>query len=59
MAMFRNSLKPLLEAADLAKFAKANPLPEEHIEAMQLALDFIKVSAPKEEMIHNTQTAIK
>jgi hypothetical protein len=59
MAMFRNSLKPLLEAADLAKFAKANPLPEEHIEAMQLALDFIKVSAPKEEMIHNSQTAIK
>jgi hypothetical protein len=59
MAMFRNSLKPLLEAADLAKFAKANPLPEEHIEAMQLALDFVKVSAPKAEMIHNSQTAIK
>jgi hypothetical protein len=59
MAMFRNSLKPLLEAADLAKFAKANPLPEEHIEAMQLALDFVKVSAPKEELTQNSQTAIK
>lgn len=59
MAVFRNSLKPLLEAADLAKFAKANPLPEEHIEAMQLALKFVKVSKPKEESPINSQTPTK
>jgi hypothetical protein len=47
MAQFRKSLKPLLEAADLAKFAKANLSPEEHIEAMHLAKDFITISKPK------------
>lgn len=51
MAVFRKSLKPLLQAADLAKFAKANPLPEEHIEALQLAKDFVRISKPKEETV--------
>lgn len=58
MAVFRSALKPLLEAADLAKFAKANPLPEEHIEAMNLAVNFVKVSEPKVEIINNSQPAI-
>jgi hypothetical protein len=49
MAVFRKSLKPLLQAADLAKFAKANPMPEEHIEALQLARDFVRISKPQEE----------
>lgn len=63
MAMFSKSLKPLLQAADLAKFAKAHPLPEEHIEALDMARDFIRVSKPKEEgtpsLNPNTQTLKK
>lgn len=62
MSLFRSSLKPLLEAADLAKFAKANPLPEEHIEALQLANNFVQVSKPKEEStqhINNPQNPKK
>jgi hypothetical protein len=51
MASFRTALRPLLEASDLAKFAKANPLPEEHVEAMELANNFVKVSKPKEQAI--------
>lgn len=59
MASFRSALKPLLESADLAKFAKANPLPEEHIEAMELANNFVSVSKPKEDLNHNPQTQTK
>lgn len=47
MTFFISSLRPLLHAADLAKFAKANPLPQEHIEALELARNFIRVSKPK------------
>lgn len=47
MALYINDLKPLLFAADLAKFAKANPLPQEHIEALQLAKHFVQTAKPK------------
>lgn len=47
MTFFLQSLRPLLHAADLAKFAKANPLPQEHIEALELARNFVRVSKPK------------
>lgn len=47
MTFFISSLRPLLHAADLAKFAKANPLPQEHIEALELARNFVRVSKPK------------
>lgn len=50
MAVFSKSLRPLLEASDLAKFAKAHPLPEEHIEALDLARNFVKISKPKEQV---------
>ncbi|MFA6150934.1 MAG: hypothetical protein WC716_06430 [Chitinophagaceae bacterium] len=59
MAAFSKSLRPLLEAADLAKFAKANPLPEEHIEALELARNFVQVSKPKEQPVINNTTPVQ
>lgn len=47
MALYIDYLKPLLYAADLAKFAKANPLPQEHIDALELARNFIHTTKPK------------
>lgn len=55
MTKFRSSLKPLLHAADMAKFAKAVPLPEEHIQALELAKEFVHVSKlPETTVIQNT-----
>lgn len=39
-------LRTTLETADLAKFAKAEPLPQEHMDAMELTRQFIKVTKP-------------
>lgn len=36
------NLEELLELADLAKFAKVEPLPDEHMKAMQIAREFVK-----------------
>jgi uncharacterized membrane protein len=44
---FVKSLSQILNTADLAKFAKANPAPEEHIEAIEMAKNFIVISKPK------------
>ena len=41
-----SSLSMILQTADLAKFAKAQPLPEEHVEAMEKAKQFIATSKP-------------
>ena len=41
-----DSLSMILQTADLAKFAKAQPLPEEHVEAMEKAKQFIATSKP-------------
>jgi len=46
----RQELKKILRTADLAKFAKANPLPEEHISCMDAAYEVIKRTKIKEEV---------
>ncbi len=38
----RDQLQKIFETADLAKFAKANPSPEENNSAMDIAFDFIR-----------------
>lgn len=49
MIPFIKSLSSILHTADLAKFAKANPTAEEHIEAIDMAKEFILISKPREE----------
>lgn len=39
-------LETILRTADLAKFAKAQPLPQEHIQSMELAKDLIHKTIP-------------
>ncbi len=39
-------LETILRTADLAKFAKAQPLPQEHIQSMELAKDLITATIP-------------
>jgi hypothetical protein len=41
-----DQLRTTLETADLAKFAKAEPLPQEHMDAMDLTKQFVKVTKP-------------
>jgi hypothetical protein len=41
-----NQLYTILSTADMAKFARAQPLPEEHLSTMQLAKDFITATIP-------------
>jgi hypothetical protein len=41
-------LSTILYTADLAKFAKAQPLPHEHTSAMELAVQFINATNPAE-----------
>lgn len=43
---FRSLLETILRTADLAKFAKAQPLPQEHTETMSLARKLVQDSAP-------------
>ena len=40
-------LSVILHTADLAKFAKAQPLPQEHVEAMDKSREFVQSSRPK------------
>jgi hypothetical protein len=42
-------LKELLQLADLAKFAKMVPLPDENTKAMKLSFDFVAHTKPKKE----------
>ncbi len=43
----RQSLRTIFETADMVKFAKGQPLPEEHLESMELARDVIHESYKK------------
>lgn len=43
----RKLIKPVLQTADLAKFAKAKPLPQEHIDAMENTKAFIIATKPQ------------
>ncbi len=46
----KDQLKEIFETADLAKFAKANPSPEENQKALDVAFDFIReTKGPKHE----------
>lgn len=49
----RQELKKILRTADLAKFAKANPLPEEHIACMEAAYEIVQRTRQKEEVNHD------
>jgi uncharacterized phage-like protein YoqJ len=40
----RSKLKEMLELADLVKFAKENPLPDEQERSMNQAIDFVMES---------------
>ena len=41
-----SALKKILELADLVKFAKYHPLPDENATSMTLALNFVELTAP-------------
>jgi hypothetical protein len=43
---YHDILSDILHTADLAKFAKAQPLPEEHVSAMEKAKQFVATSRP-------------
>jgi len=43
---YHSLLSSILHTADLAKFAKAQPLPQEHVEAMEHAKEFVNTSKP-------------
>lgn len=46
-----SKLKEMLELADLVKFAKENPLPDEHERSMNQAIEFVKESVHTVEVI--------
>lgn len=43
---YQATLSVILHTADLAKFAKAQPLPQEHTDAMEKAREFVQSSRP-------------
>ncbi len=49
-------LESILRTADLAKFAKAQPLPQEHVESMQLARELVVATTPSSSQSTNPTT---
>lgn len=50
-----NKLRQILELADLVKFAKLKPLPEENEKSMEHAVEFVKNTMVKEEQSAQTE----
>jgi hypothetical protein len=50
-------LSNILELADLVKFAKAQPLPDEHAECMDKAVDFVEQTLPEIATLESNQDA--
>ena len=46
LMQYHSMLSDILHTADLAKFAKAQPLPEEHVDTMDKAKNFVATSRP-------------
>ena len=46
LRQYQEILSDILHTADLAKFAKAQPLPQEHTEALEKARQFVATSRP-------------
>jgi hypothetical protein len=46
LAAHTRQLYTILSTADMAKFARAQPLPDEHVSAMQLTKDFVTATIP-------------
>ncbi|MEZ5017492.1 MAG: hypothetical protein R2800_10610 [Flavipsychrobacter sp.] len=49
LTMHRGIIESALRIADMAKFAKAQPLPEEHIDAFNKISQFVSITVPIEE----------
>lgn len=45
----REDLRQMLQASDLVKFAKANPLPDEHVRYLMVCYDFVKTTRTEEQ----------
>lgn len=50
---YRDIIGSALRIADMAKFAKAQPLPEEHIDAFNKISQFVTITEPREEPKQN------
>jgi hypothetical protein len=55
LSPYANGLFAVLATADMAKFARAQPLPAEHVAAMQATKDFITTTIPVPEPVPQTE----
>ena len=55
----KNNLRYILQTADLAKFARLQPQPEEHEASMKKAYEMVEWTKPKEEEQNNNEQEIK
>lgn len=55
MQPYESYLSTILHTADMAKFAKGQPLPQEHMDAMEKAVKFVVASKPFRNETQDTQ----